>query len=226
MKRSIVTTSDGSKTIRIEDWDEHYHSTHGAVQESMHVYIHAGLDHFLSLYPTSESISVIEAGFGTGLNALLTAHWSATNNIKIDYLGIEAYPISEEEVQALQYDKVLGESTSEEIYEKFHQAQWEEWQQITNTFRIKKQQTCFSEIQLKNAADIVFYDAFGPAVQPELWERNIFEGFYEALKPGGVFVTYCVKGTARRALQAIGFEVDIIEGPPGKRHMMRAIKPK
>jgi len=225
MKRNIVTTSDGSKTIRIEDWDEHYHSTHGAIQESMHVYINAGLDYFLSLYPSTESIYVIEAGFGTGLNALLTALWSVAKNIKIDYLGLEAYPISDEEIQALQYHKVLEDITSEDIYEKFHQAHWEEFEQITNTFRVKKHQAYFSAIKLKNTADVVFYDAFGPRVQPELWERSIFEGFYEALKPGGVFVTYCVKGTARRALQSIGFEVDVIEGPPGKRHMMRAIKP-
>ncbi|MFD0933353.1 tRNA (5-methylaminomethyl-2-thiouridine)(34)-methyltransferase MnmD [Psychroflexus salinarum] len=224
MKRSVVTTCDGSKTIRIEEWDEHYHSTHGAIQESAHVYITAGLDHFLSLNQT-ESISVLEAGFGTGLNALLTALWSASKNISIEYLGVEAYPISSEEIQALDYHKTIDAENSKEIYEKLHQVQWDEWEQMSNTFRLKKQQQYFSEIELKNVADVVFYDAFGPRVQPELWEESIFKGFYEALKPGGVFVTYCVKGTARRALQSIGFEVDIIEGPPGKRHMMRAFKP-
>lgn len=224
MKRSVVTTKDGSKTIRIEEWDEHYHSTHGAIQESMHVYIKAGLDYFLSLNQT-ESITVLEAGFGTGLNALLTEFWSASKNIEIDYLGIEAYPVSDDEIQALDYHELIDDENSKEIYEKLHQAQWEEWAQISETFRLKKLKQYFSEIELKSEADVVFYDAFGPRAQPELWEKSVFVKFHEALKPGGVFVTYCVKGTAKRALQAIGFEVDVIEGPPGKRHMMRAFKP-
>lgn len=223
MKRSIITTADGSKTIKIEEWDEHYHSTHGAVQESMHVYIQAGLNHFVSKNQP-QSITVLEAGFGTGLNALLTCLWSENSKIKVDYFGIEAYPISIQEVNALYYHEVITGDNVKLIYKKLHQSEWEKWAKISKNFYLKKQQLSFSDLKLKNQADIVFYDAFGPRVQPELWEVSIFQRFYEALRPGGAFVTYCVKGTARRALQNIGFEVDIIEGPPGKRHMLRAYK--
>ncbi|MBZ9628112.1 tRNA (5-methylaminomethyl-2-thiouridine)(34)-methyltransferase MnmD [Psychroflexus sp. CAK1W] len=223
MKRSIVTTEDGSKTIRVEDWDEHYHSTHGAVQESRHVYIQAGLDFYVDKrHP--QSMTVLEAGFGTGLNALLTCLWSQKSDIQLDYLGMEAFPVSEAERAALDYHKTLGEESAQELYEQLHLAEWEKHVEISKTFRLKKQKLMFSELGLQNQVDVVFYDAFGPRVQPELWEKSIFQNFYKVLKPGGIFVTYCVKGTARRALQEIGFEVDIIEGPPGKRHMMRAYK--
>ncbi|WP_093367601.1 tRNA (5-methylaminomethyl-2-thiouridine)(34)-methyltransferase MnmD [Psychroflexus sediminis] len=224
MKRKVVTTQDGSKTIRLEEWDEHYHSTHGAIQESQHVYIEAGLNYFTAR-TQAKSISVLEAGFGTGLNALLTYSWSQKSDIQIDYRGIEAFPISEDERQALEYHQKIDGEDIESVFKKLHQAPWEDWSEISKSFRLKKQKLFFSDLDLKNEADVVFYDAFGPRVQPELWEKSVFQSFYLALKPGGIFVTYSVKGTARRALQAIGFEVDIIEGPPGKRHMMRAYKP-
>ena len=224
MKRSIIITKDGSKTIRLEDWNEHYHSTHGAIQEAMHVYIQAGLDHYKELN-SSVAFTVLEAGFGTGLNALLSCLWARKNKVQLDYIALEAYPISETEIGALDYSKVLEEENAESVYEQLHQAKWEDWVEISESFRLEKQQGLFSDLNLKNVADVVFYDAFGPRVQPELWEMSVFERFYNALKPKGVLVTYSVKGTAKRALQAIGFEVDIIEGPPGKRHMMRAYKP-
>lgn len=223
MKRSIITTDDGSKTIKIEEWNEHYHSTHGAIQESMHVYIKAGLDCFVD-QSQPKSITIFEAGFGTGLNALLSYLWSEKSKIKIDYLGIEAYPISKEEIESLEYYKIIDGDNVKLVYDNLHQADWEQWLEISSFFRLKKQKLFFSDLEVQNQADVIFYDAFGPRVQPELWEKSIFQKFYDALKPNGVFVTYCVKGTARRALQEIGFEVDIIEGPPGKRHMMRALK--
>jgi len=224
MKRSIITTKDGSKTIRLEDWDEHYHSTHGAIQESKHVYMEAGLDYYNELYHP-KSLKVLEAGFGTGLNALLTYFWAEFHGVSVDYTGLEAYPISSEEHIAMEYHRELDSASAQQVYEDLHQAKWEEWTPISKTFQLKKNKMFFSDLKLKQEVDVVFYDAFGPGVQPELWEAPLFQKFYEALTPGGVFVTYCVKGTARRALQAIGFEVDIIEGPPGKRHMMRAQKP-
>jgi tRNA U34 5-methylaminomethyl-2-thiouridine-forming methyltransferase MnmC len=224
MKRSVVTTKDGSKTIRIEEWNEHYHSTHGAIQESRHVYIQAGLDYFLSKNQP-ESITVLEAGFGTGLNALLAYSWAEKTKTPIHYIGIEAYPISSEEKNALHYHEALEGEEIKAIFDQLHQAEWEQEVPISKVFNLNKLKLFFNDLELKNSVDVVFYDAFGPRVQPELWEVSIFERFYEALKPGGVFVTYCVKGTAKRAMQSLGFEVDIIEGPPGKRHMMRAYKP-
>ena len=224
MKRSIVITKDGSKTIRLEDWDEHYHSIHGAIQESQHVYVKAGLDHYNELYQP-KTLKVLEAGFGTGLNALLSYFWAEHNGVYMDYTGLEAYPISDEEHLAMEYHKELVSDSTQQVYEDLHKAKWDEWTSISKSFQLKKNKIFFFDLKLKKEVNIVFYDAFGPSVQPELWETPLFQKFYEALTPGGIFVTYCVKGTARRALQAIGFKVCIIEGPPGKRHMMRAQKP-
>lgn len=223
MKRSIITTEDGSKTIKIEEWNEHYHSTHGAIQEAMHVYIRAGLDHFVAKNKP-KSIAVLEAGFGTGLNALLACLWSEKSKINIEYIGLEAYPIKENEREALDYHKVINGENVKSIYKQLHKAEWGKHVEISKTFSLQKQNLFFSDLELENHADVVFYDAFGPRVQPELWEKPIFQGFYQAMKTNGLLVTYSVKGTARRALQDIGFQVDVIDGPPGKRHMMRAFK--
>ncbi|WP_019038891.1 tRNA (5-methylaminomethyl-2-thiouridine)(34)-methyltransferase MnmD [Psychroflexus tropicus] len=225
MKRNIITTQDGSKTIRLEEWNEHYHSTHGALQEAKHVYIKAGLDHFASLHDV-EKLRVLEAGFGSGLNALLASQWAIQNNIIVDYLGLEAYPITQDEKEALDYNKLIDAANQKTIFDEMHNCKWEQWVKLSPNFKLKKLELKFSELGLKQVADVVFYDAFGPRVQPELWEASVFERFYEALKPGGLLVTYSVKGTAKRALQGLGFRVEILEGPPGKRHMMRATKPK
>ena len=227
MKRQIVTTEDGSKTIRLEEWNEHYHSTHGAIQEAMHVYINAGLNFYCAQHKTeAQPIKVLEAGFGTGLNALLALMWSKQHNIQLHYTGLEAYPISKDEQQALEYHQAIDGAEIKSVFDQLHKIPWNECLEISETFSLLKQQMFFSELDLHSEADVVFYDAFGPRVQPELWEAPLLEKFYDALKPGGVFVTYSVKGTAKRAMQGLGFEVDIIEGPPGKRHMMRAVKPK
>lgn len=225
MKRNLVATKDGSKTLQIEEWGEHYHSIHGALQESRHVYIQAGLDFFLSKNTNITSLNVLEAGFGTGLNALLACLWAQDKAIQVDYFSMEAYPLSEKEISGLDFHKVLAEKNSKDIYKELHKAKWEELMPIHSMFRLQKQQCLFSEADSKEQIDIVFYDAFGPRVQPELWTEDSLKTFYKALKPGGVFVTYSVKGTAKRALQSLGFSLDIIEGPPGKRHMMRAQKP-
>jgi tRNA U34 5-methylaminomethyl-2-thiouridine-forming methyltransferase MnmC len=227
MKRSIVTTEDGSKTIRLEEWNEHYHSTHGAIQEALHVYINAGLDFYSAQdTPKVSPIHVLEAGFGTGLNALLAMLWSDRTKTKLCYTGIEAYPISHDEQQAMEYHKAIDGVKVKSLFDQLHKIPWNERSSITEFFSLQKQQLLFAELDLQLEADVVFFDAFGPRVQPELWEMPVLQRFYDALKPGGVFVTYSVKGTAKRAMQSLGFEVDIIDGPPGKRHMMRAIKPK
>ena len=225
MERNIVTTNDGSKTLQIEDWNEHYHSIHGALQESRHVYIQAGLDHYLSINKGQTSLKVLEAGFGTGLNALLTSLWAQDKTTQVDYFALEAYPLLEEEIEALDYHNVIEEEHVKDTFDKLHTAKWGELVSIHPMFQLNKQHCFFSEANFKDQMDIVFYDAFGPRTQPELWTKDIFKVFYKALKPGGIFVTYSVKGTAKRAMQTVGFNVDIIEGPPGKRHMMRAQKP-
>ena len=222
MKRSIITTLDGSKTIQIEGWNEQYHSIHGALQEAKHVYINAGLKTFLERQPKQNALTLLEIGFGTGLNALLTALESLNISLEICYHGIEAYPVEAEELQALGYDTLIGSDPS--IFQNIHNCSWHENHKILPHFSIVKRQAFFSEITEANAFDVIYFDAFGPRVQPDLWIESIFKKMYEALRPNGLLVTYCAKGSVRRCMQAVGFEVERLPGPPGKREMLRAIK--
>jgi|TARA_B000000475_G_C16003825_1_gene450015 tRNA U34 5-methylaminomethyl-2-thiouridine-forming methyltransferase MnmC len=222
LKRSIITTSDGSKTIQIEGWNEQYHSIHGALQEAKHVYINAGLKTFLERQPKQNALTVLEIGFGTGLNALLTALESLNISQEICYHGIEAYPVEAEELQALGYHTLIGSDPS--IFQNIHNCSWHETHKILPHFSIVKRQAFFSDIAEVNAFDVIYFDAFGPRVQPNLWIESIFKKMYEALRPNGLLVTYCAKGSVRRCMQAVGFEVERLPGPPGKREMLRAIK--
>ena len=222
MKRTIITTSDGSKTIQIEGWNEQYHSIHGALHEAKHVYINAGLKTFLERQTKQNPLTLLEIGFGTGLNALLTALESLNISQEIYYHGIEAYPVSADELQALEYDLLIGSDPS--IFRQIHSCSWEETQKILPHFSIVKRRAFFSDIAEANAFDLIYFDAFGPRVQPHLWIESIFKKMYEALRPNGLLVTYCAKGSVRRCMQAVGFEVERLTGPPGKREMLRATK--
>lgn len=224
MQRKIITTGDGSKTIQIEEWDEQYHSVHGAIQEANHVYIKQGLLFFNSeiLQGSDSHISILEIGFGTGLNAVLTLLTAEQHKLQIDYFGVEAYPVSSEELLQLNYSEALNIKNNS--FEHIHKSDWESSHNITEQFRLTKQQKFFDDINDINCYDIIYFDAFGARVQPELWTETIFSKMYNALKPNGVLVTYSCKGSVKRALRAVGFTIKRLEGPPGKRHMLRAIK--
>lgn len=219
MKRKIITTGDGSKTIQIEEWDEQYHSKHGAVQEAYHVFI----EHGLRLFKNSK-INLLEIGFGTGLNAFITLLEAEKLGLTINYVGVEAYPVSLKEVAELGYGTRLNALSHQQLFEKMHQLPWEENLQISKSFSINKQQKDFKEINDKEEYDLIYFDAFGARVQPELWTEEIFNIMYESLKKGGVLVTYAAKGSVRRAMQTVGFTVERLPGPPGKREMLRARK--
>jgi tRNA U34 5-methylaminomethyl-2-thiouridine-forming methyltransferase MnmC len=222
MKRSIITTSDGSKTIQIEDWDEQYHSIHGAIQESQHVFIKTGLHHFLNLHkPTN--INILEIGFGTGLNAFMTALESETHAVQIRYEGIEAYPVLAEELAQLNYASLIDPNQCT-VFDALHDVSWEELHPITLHFSLKKRKQYFIDIEDENTFNLIYFDAFGARVQPELWTESIFKRMFNALSDNGVLVTYAAKGSVRRAMQAVGFVVERLEGPPGKREMLRATK--
>ncbi|MFP4846592.1 tRNA (5-methylaminomethyl-2-thiouridine)(34)-methyltransferase MnmD [Winogradskyella sp. PE311] len=225
MQRKIITTADGSKTIQIEDWDEQYHSIHGAIQEANHVYLKHGLLFFVESVNTvkHEAISILEIGFGTGLNAFLTLINGEDLNQPINYVGVEAYPVSKEEIQELNYVEQISEKHRTE-FNKLHHCSWEFQHQITPSFLLEKQQKFFKDINLENEFDIIYFDAFGARVQPNLWTENIFLIMYKALRYNGVLVTYSAKGSVRRAMQAVGFTVERLSGPPGKREMLRARK--
>ncbi|MCL6265208.1 tRNA (5-methylaminomethyl-2-thiouridine)(34)-methyltransferase MnmD [Flagellimonas myxillae] len=219
MKRRIIKTADGSKTIQIEDWNEQYHSKHGAVQEAYHVFI----EHGLRMFDTPK-LNILEIGFGTGLNALITLMESQTRNQKISYVGVEAYPVSTEEVEALGYCAQLDADIFEPAFKRMHSSPWEEQIAITEHFQLLKQQKDFKEIVDSNMFNLIYFDAFGARVQPELWTEDIFSKMSEALMPEGILVTYAAKGSVRRALQAVGFIVERLPGPPGKREMLRGTK--
>ena len=221
MKREIITTDDGSKTIYLPDWNEQYHSTHGAIQEAYHVFIGKGLAYFLEK-EQPKPLEILEIGLGTGLNAYITLLESEKLNQSINYTGVEAYPVQSTEIELLNYSEQLKGSA--EYFKKIHENEWEKPFGITNLFSMIKRKQYFSEIEDVASFHLIYFDAFGARVQPELWTEVIFKKMYDALKVGGVLVTYSAKGSVRRAMQAVGFVVERLPGPPGKREMLRAIK--
>lgn len=220
MKRKIITTSDGSKTIHLVDWNEQYHSKHGAIQEAYHVFIKSGLSLF-----QNTSLSILEIGFGTGLNSLITFIEAKKLTLDIVYTGVEAYPITSKELEQLNYISELGAENFHEEFLKMHECPWEEQVVLDKAFTLYKQQKDFMNIADENMFNLVYFDAFGARVQPELWTETIFMKMYKALKSDGVLVTYAAKGSVRRAMQQVGFVVERLPGPPGKREMLRARKP-
>lgn len=221
MKRKIITTADGSKTIQIEDWNEQYHSIHGAIQEAKHVFIKHGLHEVIQ--NELNKISILEIGFGTGLNAFITCLEAEKLKIQVDYCGVEAYPVSQDEIRQLNYAELISDK-NEHVFSKLHAIQWEEPIKITSNFTLTKRQQFFSQIDDVNYFNLIYFDAFGARVQPELWTESIFKIMYNALRTNGVLVTYSAKGSVRRAMQAVGFTVERLVGPPGKREMLRATK--
>jgi len=219
LKREIIITSDGSSTIHLPEWDEQYHSKHGAIQEAKHVFIKTGLSLF-----SDRKISILEIGFGTGLNSFITFLDAPKFNLDIDYVGIEAYPVATEEIEKLNYVSELNAHNFESIFKQMHQQQWEIKNEIASNFTLTKRKQFFNEINDENTFNLIYFDAFGARVQPELWTENIFKLMYNALKNGGVLVTYSAKGSVRRAMQSVGFTVERLPGPPGKREMLRATK--
>lgn len=219
MIRKIITTADGSKTIQIQDWEEQYHSIHGAVNEAYHVFIDKGLQ-----YLTNEAINILEIGFGTGLNGLITLIEAEKTGRRVDYTGIEAYPVTVEEISRLDYIETLEAETYREAFFEMHKCAWGIQTKLTSSFSFNKYKKDFLDISDKNLYDLIYFDAFGARVQPELWTELVFDKMYKALKAQGVLVTYSAKGSVRRAMQAVGFVVERLPGPPGKREMLRALK--
>ena len=223
LKREIITTSDGSTTIHFPELDEHYHSKHGAINESKHVFIKNGFDHILATKKILE-LNILEIGFGTGLNAFITFLESLKTNQNINYVGVEAYPILEEEIRYLNYVAQLSAESFQEIFNALHETSWGVKEVLTSSFSLTKRKEFFADIEDKDSYDVIYFDAFGARIQPELWGEDIFKKMYEALVYQGVIVTYSAKGSVRRAMQAVGFEVERLPGPPGKREMLRATK--
>ena len=222
MKREIQTTLDGSKTLFINDLNEGYHSHHGALQEAEHVFINNGIKKV-----TDCEINILELGFGTGLNALVTIneYLKNRNNHVINYFTIEKYPINKDEIDELSYVKHFNFENSEKIYQKLHDSEWGTSHEILPGFFFTKYKCDFFELENINLLPInlVYYDCFGAKVQPDLWEMPLFEMVKNKMKPGGLLTTYSSKGSVRRILKELNFEVKKLEGPKGKREMINAV---
>ena len=221
MEKQIITTADGSKTIHFPEWNESYHSKHGALQEALHVYIKSGLV-YRSQDQLTKTLSILEIGFGTGLNTMLSLLFAKENHLKINYHSLEKYPLEKSTLRELDYVALF--SSESHVFQNLHEVEWEKEQEITPFFNLKKIKADLIEFQSLTRFDLIFFDAFGPRVQPELWAKPILQNTYNILNPGGVWVTYSCKGQVKRDLQDIGFQVKKIPGPPGKREMLRAVK--
>lgn len=215
---NIVTTADGSHTIYVPELDEHYHSVHGAVQESEHIFLKNGFD-----FCKADPINIFEVGFGTGLNALLTAVRSMNGKRKVFYTAIEKYPVDDALAHMLNHQQFAG-ADGGRLSPLISAAPWGQMKNICDNFSITKIKIDLISDIISGNYDLIYFDAFGPDKQPEMWTEAIFEKISAITLTGGILVTYSAKGQVRRNLKASGFEVELLPGPPGKRQVIRAIK--
>ena len=221
IQMEIKTTADGSHTLFIPELNEHYHSTFGAVQESRHIFISQGLD---NIDPEINPVNILEMGFGTGLNAFLTYLSVMKTQRKVNYTGVEKFPLSIEVTSQLNFPDFTGEN-SKKLFNTIHDTAWDQKVVLAENFSLLKIKNDIQSVELiPGSYDLVYFDAFGPEVQPELWSEVVFRKICPAMKPSAILVTYSAKGSVRRALKAAGFSVEKIPGPPGKREIVRAIK--
>ena len=217
----IVATADGSNTIYNNAVGENYHSRHGALQESKHVFLNSGLRFYLNNHQAS-SASILEVGFGTGLNFLLSADYCAENQIKLNYMGIEAYPLTKEMIDQTGYDRYISQKTWDSFLNTYPEALKASVQ--FNTCQLQIAHCQLLNFQSKEQFDVIYFDAFAAIHQPEMWNEEAIVHTVQFLKPGGVFVTYAITGNLKRMLKSLGFKVEKAPGAPGKREMLRAVK--
>lgn len=219
MSLNLEKTADGSYTLYVPHLDEHYHSVKGALTESQHIFIEMGLKHSPALHPR-----ILEIGLGTGLNCFLTLLTAEEMERKVHYTGIERYPLNEETVRKLDYPSIINQGHEEDYY-AIHQAPWGTDTNLSPWFTLHKIEGDFTTYPFEGKYDIIYFDAFAPEKQPEMWEQPLFDMLYNLLNEGGVLTTYCAKGVVRRMLQTAGFKVERLPGPPGgKREILRATR--
>ena len=216
----VFLTDDGSQSFISEQFGVAYHSTHGAIQETQHIFIDAGLKNVQR--QNLEEIVVLELGFGTGLNALMTWIEAEQSKQKIRYITYEMYPLSIEDIQGLNYGEHL--SISNDIFRQMHQCSWHEYHTLSPFFVFEKRLLSIETLDIQNSINLIYFDAFAPEIQPLLWEVEMMKKMFNALSPQGVLVTYCAKGKVKRALKSVGFKIEPLPGPPFKREITRALK--
>jgi tRNA U34 5-methylaminomethyl-2-thiouridine-forming methyltransferase MnmC len=217
----LITTDDGSHSIYSERYGVTYHSKYGAVTESAHVFIDAGLRYKAAV---QRDIAVVEIGLGTGLNAFMTRLEAERRNLHVRYTGIEAYPLTVKEASAFNFAAQLKAPERHADFLRLHRIAWEREHELSEHFTFTKHQTRLEDFIPETTFDVIYFDAFAPQAQPELWTEDIFARLYQALNPDGVLVTYCAKGDVKRTLKKVGFEVERLQGPPGKREMTRGVR--
>lgn len=216
---NIEQTADGSYTLYVPELDEHYHSVKGALTESQHIFINMGLKH-----SSVSSPRILEIGLGTGLNCFLTLLNAEEDKRHIHYTSIERFPLGMDVIQKLDYPSIIGRGHNAD-YLAIHQAPWEEDTKLSPWFTLHKVEGDFTNYTFEKGYDIIYFDAFAPEKQPEMWEQSLFNSLYQILNEGGILTTYCAKGIVRRMLQSAGFIVERLAGPPGgKREILRATK--
>lgn len=220
----IIETRDGSSSLYLPEMNETYHSTHGAIAEAYYVFIKNGLEHYLSTNQNS-SINILEIGFGTGLNALITANIAEIQNISINYFSLEPYPLDLAIIDKLNYTTQLKNFESTILFEKIHNSKWEQLNQINEYFSLSKVKTQLLDFNSNINFDLIYFDAFAPSKQPEMWEICIFEHLSKMMNNKSQLITYCAQGQFKRNLKSTGFEVITLPGPPPKKEMVRGIKP-
>ncbi|HVZ56979.1 MAG TPA: tRNA (5-methylaminomethyl-2-thiouridine)(34)-methyltransferase MnmD [Chitinophagaceae bacterium] len=233
MPPRVILTADGSHSIEIPDRGLTYHSLHGALQESRHVFLETGLLHWLASCPSDDPagtaaagpVAVFEMGLGTGLNALLTLLEAERLQRPVQYRALELHPLDPDQAAALNYCQLLGRGDLQDTFASLHRGAWERELPLTPWFTLHKTRADLASWEPDQAASLVYFDAFAPGDQPDLWTQEIFRKLYGMMLPGGVLVTYCSKGAVRRALQAAGWQVEKRPGPPGKREIVRALRP-
>jgi tRNA U34 5-methylaminomethyl-2-thiouridine-forming methyltransferase MnmC len=224
MERKIILTKDGSHSVSIPELNVTYHSLHGAIQESMHVFIEAGLKPLFNS-PATGQLRILEVGFGTGLNALLTAIAVENTEQSIYYVGLEPFPLKLEDVLALNYCELAGRQDLQQDFINMHQLESNRSMTLTENIILHKSNSKLQTFKHTIEFNLIYFDTFAPSAQPELWTKEIFEKLHSMMTPGGVLVTYCSKSDVRRAMQAAGFTIEKIPGPRGKREMVRARLP-
>lgn len=222
----VIRTADGSASVYAEGFGAAYHSTHGALQESQHVFVQAGLAH---LARARHEVALLECGFGTGLNYFASAAYALAHGLRLDYTGIEAHPLRASLLAETGYDRLAElaplAGLTPKLIPAVHAAPWPSDLGVDGLGVLRKRPSAIEELDADAAYDLLYYDAFAPGAQPELWTPTVFARLYRALRPGGVLTTYCVQGQVRRDLRSVGFEVVKLPGPPGKREMTRARRP-
>lgn len=221
----IIETRDGSSSLLIPEMNETYHSTHGAITESEYVFLKMGLDHFRETNPGQKEIRILEIGFGTGLNAWLTALHVEGKDVKVKFSSIEKFPLDAALIDQLNYKDKKESALAKNIFSKLHEVEWEKDCSISAQFDLTKNKTDILDFNPNpESFDLIYFDAFAPSKQPEMWSLKVLKKMYDLLKSNGVFVTYCAQGQFKRDLKAVGFVTEELDGPPGKKEMTRGTK--